>query len=294
MPTTSSKKGSKKTGKKASKKAGKKAGKKGSTILSLKEALVSHSLDPLRTGMPSLDSIVKVLPVAASATASAAVVAAKYRVIQTDEVDAYELDESDPQATILAVAPTGDNYKGRDRKAAKLSKADAELEEFSDLKDLIDSLTPDAEMVDLDIPIGETSDRVEQEQRNVRVEAFMYAASRENDNDFHLIIGRDPNKKEIYMNMEISGLPPKSSPAFAELKVARDVYKNFYKETLHRPVPGLKYQFYPDPPIPVVIEGSLFFDATHSHGNRPGPPSLKSRIPRIWEIHPITKIEFKT
>jgi len=274
------------------KKSGK---KKADNILSLNAALNTHSLNPMRTGMPALDSVVEV-PFVAAATAGAAP-APKYRVIETNEMDEYELDKTKPLILALsaaaAAAPTGDSYQGSDRKAAKISKAKGKLEKFNDLKDLIDSLTPDAEMVALDIPTGPKSDRVPQEQRNVQVKAFIYAASREKDNDFHLIIGRDPSKKELYMNMELSGLPPKSSPSFAALKAARDAYKKFYAEVLQHPLPGMKYQFYPDPPIPVVIEGSLFFDATHSRGNRPGPPSLKSRIPSIWEVHPITKITFK-
>jgi hypothetical protein len=107
-----------------------------------------------------------------------------------------------------------------------------------------------------------------------------------NDNDFHLIVGRDPNKTpELYMTMELSGLPSSSSQFFKKLKAARDAYKNFFAQNL----PGLTYDYY-DPPIPVDIEGSLFFDITHATGQRPGPKSLKSRMPVIWEVHPITKI----
>ncbi|MDT5063719.1 MAG: hypothetical protein QOH63_4178 [Acidobacteriota bacterium] len=270
-------------------------GKNGNNILSLNEVLNTHSLNPLRTGMPSLDSIVEV-PLG-SASMADAVGASKYVVIETNEVDDYDIDQTKAPMLALseaaAAVPTGDNFTGKDRKAAKISKAKGKLEKFNDLKDLLESLTPDAEMVALGIPTGQKSDRVEQEERNVQVKAFIYAASREKDNDFHLIVGRAPNKKEMYMNMELSGLPPKSSPIFAALKAARDAYKKFYKETLKHNLPGLKYQYYPNPPLSVVIEGSLFFDATHSHGNRPGPPSLKSRIASIWEIHPITKIVFK-
>ncbi|MFL6337103.1 MAG: hypothetical protein ACJ754_27705 [Pyrinomonadaceae bacterium] len=248
--------------------------------------------------MPALDSIIQVTPVALTMAGTAG--AAGYLVLETNEVDAGDVDNEKPRTLAFteaaAAIPKGDNYSGKDRKAAKLSKAQAKLEKFDDLKDLIDSLTSDAEMVDLDIPTSSDSDRVEQEQRNVQVKAFMYAASREKDNDFHLIIGRDPKKKEMFMNMELSGLPPDSSdfPAFDALRKARDAYKLFYETVLKHNLPGLSYQFYPNPPIPVLIEGSLFFDATHSHGNRPGPPSLKSRIPTIWEVHPITKITFQT
>jgi hypothetical protein len=39
-----------------------------------------------------------------------------------------------------------------------------------------------------------------------------------------------------------------------------------------------------------VVEGSLFFDMSHAIGQHPGPPSLKSRMPTIWEVHPVTSI----
>ncbi|MEN3333878.1 MAG: hypothetical protein V7641_3243 [Blastocatellia bacterium] len=261
----------------------------------LNEDSSSQLLDQMDRGMPALDSIIEVTPVMSLKAGTAA--AAKYHIIQTNEIDAYELDKTKPEESLLAKAaaamPTGDNFKGTARKAAKLSKAQAKLEKFDDLKDLIDSLTSDAKMIDLKISTDAKSGRVKEEQRNVQVKAFLYAASREADNDFHLIIGRDPkNSKEMYLTVELSGLPPKSSAAFNDLKAARDSFKKFYKETLGANLPGQKYGF-PRPPVPVVVEGSLFFDANHSHGDRPGPQSLKSRMPTIWEVHPITKITFK-
>jgi hypothetical protein len=87
--------------------------------------------------------------------------------------------------------------------------------------------------------------------------------------------------------MELSGLPPSGSESFDKLKAVRDVFEKFFGNHL----PGLRYDFY-SPPIPVEIEGSLFFEAARVVGVRPGPPSLKSRMPVVWEVHPITKIVF--
>jgi hypothetical protein len=116
----------------------------------------------------------------------------------------------------------------------------------------------------------------------------LFAASREADNDFHLIVGRDLNAgQEMYMTMEMSGLPPASTPAFAALNAARTTYKQFFGT---QNLPGAGYHFY-QPPIPVQVDGSLFYDASHSTGQAPGPPSLKSRMPTIFEVHPITKIK---
>lgn len=155
------------------------------------------------------------------------------------------------------------------------------------MSDLIASLPSVDAMVKLKIPTSATSKRVAQENRNIHVTGFLYAASREADNDFHLIVGDGPNAaQELYMTMEVSGLPPESDPAFAKMNAARTAYKQFFGESN---LPGAGYHFY-QPPIPVVVEGSLFFDETHAKGQAPGPPSLKSRMPTIWEVHPVSSI----
>jgi len=69
----------------------------------------------------------------------------------------------------------------------------------------------------------------------------------------------------------------------------RDDYKAF-SEGDH--LPGTSYDFY-DPPVPVEVTGSLFFDMSHATGNGPGPQSLRHDIPTIWEIHPIPHILFE-
>jgi hypothetical protein len=265
------------------------------------EAPVMQPVNQLRTGMPSLDSIVDVKPLVAAgggagAASEAFEGAAKYRIIVTNEVDDYEEAPAlgvglDAFLEAKSAAAGGNAFKGTARKAAKLGIAKAKLETFKDLKDLIKSLTPDNDMRNHvpKITTGATSDRVAEEKRNIRVRAFLYAASREEDNDFHLIIGRDPEaSKEMYMTMEISGLPPSSSASFKKLKAARASYQTFFQDNL----PGFGYE-YPDPPVPVEIEGSLFFDMSHAKGSAPGPKSLKSRMPTIWEVHPITKIVFE-
>jgi len=93
--------------------------------------------------------------------------------------------------------------------------------------------------------------------------------------------------------MELSGLPPSSSASFKKLKAVRDAFKKFFNDNFEGNLPGLSYDFY-DPPIAVEVEGSLFFDMTHATGSRPGPKSLKSRMPVIWEVHPISKMTFES
>lgn len=263
----------------------------------LAEASTLSTLNPLRTGMPAMDSVLSVRPLvtAEAAAAAEALKVPAYRIIQTNEVDAYEkaatsLETLDAAIAAAEAAPVSDKFEGTARKAAKLSIANAPPKTFKDLKNLVNTLTPHDDMKNHvpKIKTTATSNRVAEEKRNVRIKVFLYAASREDDNDFHLILGRNPNSSpELYMTMELSGLPPASSASFPKLTAARDAFKAFFGGDL----PGLTYDFY-DPPIPVRIEGSLFWDASHGSGQRPGPKSLKSRMPTVWEVHPITKIVF--
>jgi hypothetical protein len=249
-----------------------------------------------RTGMPAVNTIVAEIgftPGTRRRVAAAPGVAPAYRILRTTQVDPY--DKPVTRAAIPAIGaaagPPGDSFKGKSRKAAKLSVASGTPKAFNDLRKLINDLTDDAAMAKHKPPITTepSSDRVVEEKRNVRVDTFLYAASREDDNDFHLIIGRDPERSpSMYMTVELSGLPPKSSKHFSRLSKARKAYKDFFAENL----PGTSYDFY-DPPVPVRIEGSLFFDMNHATGSKPGPKSLRNDIPTIWEIHPISKIEFE-
>ncbi|HZD93045.1 MAG TPA: hypothetical protein VE133_02255 [Candidatus Sulfotelmatobacter sp.] len=267
--------------------------------LPLTGATAPTKLNPLRTGMPAMDSIHKVMQLKPKPGGPV------YQIIRTTETDSYDTAPPIvnmtkmlrtkgpvPSAALAAAAkakPKGDNFTGTDRKAAKLSKGQGKLENFKDLKDLIASLTPESKMINHKpkITTGATSGRVKEEQRNVSVSAFLYAAKAENDNDRHLIVGRDANlAPEIYMTMELSGLPPKNAATFAEISATRAAFKKFFAGK----DPGATYDFY-HPPIPIKIEGGLFFDTTHATGGRPGPQSLKSRMPVIWEVHPLTSIK---
>jgi hypothetical protein len=211
----------------------------------------------------------------------------QYRILVTNE-----LDPTDNMAQIAAAAagPPGDDFQGTARKAAKLSISAAQVEQFDDLQGLIGSLVPDDTMKNHDPAITEAADsgRVDEENRNVQVRAFLYAASREADNDFHLILGRDPNlSSSSFMTMEVSGLPLDGSDSFDALNAVRDAFKGHFGTDL----PGFGYNFY-QPPIPVDIGGSLFFDATHAHGGAtPGPRDAKPVT--IWEVHPVTTLTFE-
>lgn len=247
-----------------------------------------------RAGMPAersvVDQITHTPQRAALAEARVGTAGRTYRILRTNEFDAK--DRPTPIPLFGArFAPFGDDFAGEARKAAKLALAGAPVEDLANVGALVDTLPSQTTMVGHrpSITTDAESGRVAEENRNVRLRAFLYAASREADNDFHLIIGDDPNSEpHVYMTIEISGLPPEGSDSFATIKSAREAYKSFFGENL----PNASYDFY-DPPIPVEIEGSLFFDMSHASGRSPGPPSLHPDMPTIWEIHPVSKIVFE-
>jgi hypothetical protein len=249
-----------------------------------------------REGMPDRNRVVdeKVLtPGSTQASAAQASGTQQYRVLRTDETDPYDVPLQPDEVATLGLerfAGFDDTYRGTARKAAKLSIADAQVEDLEDIKDLIETLPAIEVMTSHEPPIttDATSGRVDEENRNVRVRAFLYAASREDDNDYHLIVGRAPDLEPMYLTMELSGLPSQDSDHFPRLEAAREAYKVFFSDDL----PGASYDFY-DPPIPVEVEGSLFFDKSHSSGSRPGPASLRPNMPTIWEVHPVTNILFE-
>lgn len=268
-----------------------------------------------RRGLPNPKSIVMEIPFSPGGLLSPAeitAIAPKYRIIRTNEVDGYETKPSKlevaqslaPPAAAKAKKPkkgkkpkkppagAGENFKGTSRKASKLSIADAPLEKFTDLADLLKSLVADSVMKKKKISTEATSKRVPEEERNVRVDVWLYAASVEDDNDYHLILGRDPDAegKAQYMTMELSGLPPANAKSREALEKARTDFKKFFAKHFAGNLPGKSYDFY-DPPIEVQIEGSLFFDANHATGSKPGPQSLRKDMPTVWEVHPISKIK---
>jgi hypothetical protein len=256
------------------------------------QLLESEPVAVTRRGLPASDSVDAVKSFTASTPSGQT-----FQIIRTNETDAYDKGAQKPlEVAVASFAATkavgADDFAGTARKAAKLSLPAGPAQSFADVSALIASLPKDASMVKHKPKIATTagSGRTAEEKVNIKIaKAFIYAASRESDNDFHLIVGNAVDASvEQYMTMELSGLPPANSAAFAELKAARDAYSIFFKNNL----PGTTYDFY-HPPVPVAIEGAIFFDMTHATGAHPGPQSLKSRMPTIWEVHPISSIQFE-
>jgi len=179
-------------------------------------------------------------------------------------------------------------YRGTDRKVAKTSIADARLERFTSLEKLVDTLESDDDMRHHDPKITKDAsmDRVDEEMRNVRVPAFICAIKYEADNDWHIIGASDADcDGPTFFNFEVSGLPRRSADAHDQLQEARNEFAELLEHDL--PGPGNYRKYKGKGPIPVIIEGSLFYDIDHPAGDV-GPKGMKPES--AWEVHPVTSI----
>lgn len=181
-----------------------------------------------------------------------------------------------------------ERFAGHDRKASKTVIVQAKIEGFNTIPSLLKTLPSDDEMRGYDPPISKAmdSERVEEEQRNVTVRtAYIFLLYRESDNDYHIIIGSNPDtSRAVLMNIEVSGLPDQSSPDYQALKeVRKSILDKFGKICSSK-----KFCF--DHPVKISVTGSLFYDVDH----KPGIVGYKNCKPKTaWEIHPVTQIVFK-
>jgi hypothetical protein len=188
-----------------------------------------------------------------------------------------------------------EEFDGKDRRAAKISVDGAAVEDFDNLADFIKTLPSDQKIGDeLKPPIssGETSRRVKEEKRNVHIKTtWLYAYKRESDEDYHIIIGTTPDKQTaVFFNVEISGLPAKTSASFKKLNAARTSFKEFFG--IADKCSGDSYKKFINQPIEIEIIGSAFFDKLHFNGKGAiGPQDARAKS--YWEIHPLSSIVFK-
>jgi hypothetical protein len=185
-------------------------------------------------------------------------------------------------------APSGDNFHGTAREAAKLSMADSTPQEFPDIGALLDSLPSDESMRAKDISKAADSGRLPEEMMQVTITGFLCASSKESDNDYHCIVGVDPSATARFMNVEVSALPPSGSEFLAAIRAARNQFKAFFSSG-ENALPTSGYEKY-NPPIPVKITGSVFFDVDHIPP-AVGPTGMKPQS--AWEIHPVREIIFE-
>jgi hypothetical protein len=187
-------------------------------------------------------------------------------------------------------------FDGHHRKGPKTTISDAAAEsKYARLEDLLDTLPADEDMIEsLEGLVEETGDangkfaesRLPDEERNVRVKAWIYAVKYEDDKDFHVILGSSRTKsKAHFMNAEVSALP---KPATGDTPTLQHVREQM-RDVLGL-FPGARYHK-PTKPIAVEVEGSLFYDIDHGPGVV-GPAGMRPET--SWEIHPVTKLEPST
>jgi hypothetical protein len=211
----------------------------------------------------------------------------KIRVTQTNQVDAAEAAEPAANPSKAVSASSVDIFAGTDRRDPKTSVATGGLKSFSTVAALRSSFPKDGFMKSLGITRAPDSERTPEEQYNVSVEGYIYATSKESDNDFHLIVG-DKNcaMGDCFINVEVSGLPQDpADPSYPTLAAVRTKFLTYFNN--QQPSRGYK-KF--DPPIAVTLTGSVFFDLDHPAG-AVGPAGLKPSS--AWEIHPLTDITFE-
>src|SRR5215475_8400971 len=76
---------------------------------------------PERVGLPMKDSIIGITTIGPEGAAAAPGVEPVFQIFHTNEIDEYEEGAESAAAAAAAAKklPTGDNYQGTDRKAAK-------------------------------------------------------------------------------------------------------------------------------------------------------------------------------
>jgi hypothetical protein len=192
-------------------------------------------------------------------------------------------------ATRSTGATSSEIFKGKFRPEAKTSYARIRKEKTTDIDTLLNALPTDAQMtqqhhelVAKDSNHQNHVPRIAEEKRSVTVNAWLYWVSRQSDDDYHLILGdtSELSSKTLFMNAEISGLPP-DKPTRQPFVRLRDDLRKMLATT-----PNKNGAFIH--PVTVRITGSLLWDGEHRNPHNVGPKKpVNLRPKKAWEIHPI-------
>lgn len=210
-----------------------------------------------------------------------------YRITLNDEDGNFVLPTEESLIARDSLYCITDIYLGTKRKKSKTSFVVKTYKTFKTVAALKKTFIADSIMRSLSPAITSDSNsvRVTQEKRNVTITtAFIYAVSREDDNDFHVIIGDSlPYDVSKSITVEISGLPNPPNNATDSIQNTRTVFESFFGEKCS----GAYTVF--SPPIKISVNGSLFFDIDHAAGII-GTGIYKPQS--CWEIHPVNSITF--
>ena len=186
-------------------------------------------------------------------------------------------------------------YAGSDRAYIKTHRIPGRAHSFDTFKDFYfsDLLIPDEDMAaNPDISKDSENPRLPEEEINVDIKlAYIYGIYREDDNDYHMIIGdgsMDTNKMHLF-NVEISALAgDEEDPVLVGIRAKIvDYFGDITCNTItYKPKKVTEV-------IPIRIKGALFFDIDHPvlNGKRKvgwGPYKPFS----AWELHPVTYLKF--
>ncbi len=188
--------------------------------------------------------------------------------------------------------PADDIFEGQHRKTPKTTVVHGgENEVFEDVDELIGYFeSPERKQEQWwGKAIKKTTEERNEEIELVNVtvkQAWIYEISHQGDNDYHLLIGVNPDTDDgRYLNAEISAINPES-PDAKDLWELRKLFKKQYEDYSGKSLP--KGYTQPMNPIHIRLSGSIFLDA--DHGRRAvGHGDIKNFT--SWEIHPITSIQ---
>jgi hypothetical protein len=181
-------------------------------------------------------------------------------------------------------------FTGVARAEAKTHPSAKITRQYKTVGDVLKNLPTDSYM--RRIGVGDNTPRTPDEDYNVFIEkAYIFYISEEDDQDYHLIIGdiNENGEKSNFMTAEIAGLPigENNTLAYQLLERTRrqlyEKYPDFFV--------GKRKTYKPTSKFPVIaLRGTLFFDNRHTAGQI-GAGIAKPNT--VWEIHPVTFIDFK-
>ncbi|MFN0175309.1 MAG: hypothetical protein ACKVU0_11720 [Saprospiraceae bacterium] len=213
-----------------------------------------------------------------------------YGVSDQDGFDSLGLESADRKVNPLSCV--SHKFAGVVRKDAKTVPHLGEAKVFSTLENLVAWLPTDSLMKHHQPPISTKSDskRVPEESRNVKIKrAFLLAAYRAEDNDFHVLISNRPkyDTTATLFSIELSGLPDSSRVSKRDYCKLINARCTFISQ-LGNIACGSTFIFR-DAGLPVSVGGSLFFDIHHA-GQIHGRKGLHPKS--AWEIHPVTSFQW--
>jgi hypothetical protein len=176
-----------------------------------------------------------------------------------------------------------DEFRGMYRGAARSSISQSDFERFDGIDSLLKTLHSDETMR---ARISKYTPRTQEEDRNVILSCYLHAVKKQISGDYSIVIGDAPGRTPWRTMMcRLSSIPTRENPTMLFLK---NVRTNLEKGLFGQVNLEAKAYRHFDPPVPIAITGSLYYNGLHEPGTM-GPRSLKSET--AWEIGPIISLE---